>query len=177
MTNGTCAFRPTRNVSKVWGGDSAEPESLSFGPSCCANSRPLCVGRWEAESRQTRPHTFLMGPNYSNSCAEEFRPDLLWKQAALRTLHHPCNSGCSLLPLGLDLLLGTGVQEEPARHGQPPHPTPLWISMHIPWAPVCISSSGHHVGGAAEGILEDFRDGQTQGEAACPGGCLEGFPA
>lgn len=48
-----------------------------FGHSCRANSRPPCVGAVGRGSRRTRPHTFLMGPNYSSSCVEEFRADPL----------------------------------------------------------------------------------------------------
>lgn len=64
-----CALSPPRNVPNMWGADGQGPECPGLSHSCCAHSGPPCVGRWGAERRRRKPHTFLMGPNHSDSCA------------------------------------------------------------------------------------------------------------
>lgn len=148
-----------------------EPESPGVGPSCHADSRPPCVGRWEAESRRTRPHAFLMGPNYSNSCAEESRPERLWKRAALGTLPHPRNSGCSPEPLGWIYSGGRG-EEEPARHGCPPHLHPALGFHASPVGPLRhVQLRVLRVGGPEEGIP---RPGQTPVRLPAPEDAFRG---
>lgn len=66
------------------------PQGPGFGHGCRANLRPPCVGAGEAESRQTRPHTFLRGPNYSSSCGGNSVLIHCEKWAALGIpQHHP----------------------------------------------------------------------------------------
>lgn len=80
------SFSPTKNVSDRPRGAGAEPGCWGWVTAAALTRDHRAWGRWEAGRRQTRPHTFLMGPNYSNSCAEEFRADPLWKMRSLWNL-------------------------------------------------------------------------------------------
>lgn len=149
------------SVSHLWGGDGTAARVPGVSVTAAALTRDRAG---EAESRRPRPHTVLMGPDYSTSCggnSKQIRREK-WGALGIRQ-HHPTATE-----------LGTPRPASPREGSRTsrvwPHP-----SRHTPGVP----SSGGRSGASscAWGLPEDFPDrARPRARAACPSGGFQGFP-
>uniref|UniRef100_M3Z8W4 Uncharacterized protein n=1 Tax=Mustela putorius furo TaxID=9669 RepID=M3Z8W4_MUSPF len=143
------------NVSHLWGGDGTAARVPGASVTAAALTRDRAG---EAVSRRPRPHTVLMGPDYSTGCGGNSELIRHEKRGALGIRqHHPTTAE-----------LGTPRPASPLEGSRTsrvgPHPP-----HHTPGVPS--SGGGSGASSCAWGLPEDFPDwARPRAPAACPSG-------
>lgn len=149
------------NVSHLWGGDGTAARVPGASVTAAALTRDRAG---EAVSRRPRPHTVLMGPDYSTGCGGNSELIRHEKRGALGIRqHHPTTAE-----------LGTPRPASPLEGSRTsrvgPHPP-----HHTPGVPS--SGGGSGASSCAWGLPEDFPDwARPRAPAACPSGGFQGLP-